>query len=176
VYLGFLLALPVFLLRGKRRAASPTGPFLAGACLAWFAFCADAAGGFFGLWDAPAALRFALGMGASVSLCPYVALLFHSTMGTGRRPGAIANGWALLWLGVSVAMVSVLNLAPSIALLKTETLAAGGGGLLLLWVAHAAILALLLGPRWRRAAFAVAPVTALAQVTLFSLLRSLSGL
>lgn len=176
VYVAMALVLPVFLLLGRRRAGAPTAGFLAVSCLVWLAFAADAVAGFLRIWDSPAVVRFAFGVTASGFLCPYVARLFHATVARRTRHGPIADGWAILWLLTLSAIFSALNLAPSRTLLVAETAAAVAGVFLLLWVAHAAVLVLILGISRLRAAVVVAPFTAAGQIAAFSLLRSLAGI
>lgn len=175
LYVGFAVGLGPMLLLGRRARGLPTRFFMGASFIAFAAFAADGAGGFFSLWQAAGAVRFATGMAAGVFLSPYVALLYHNTVGADEPSAPICGARTAVWMLIAVGVFFGLNGNPAKWLLVGEAYAAAAGVAMLLVVAHTAILVLALGRKRYTLARLAAPVTALGQLALFSALRSLAG-
>lgn len=176
MYTGFLIALVAFVVVGRRQRGAPRGAFVGLSCVAFAVFIGEGTAEFFGLWNGPGALRFAVGMLAGVFLAPYITVLFYDTVGQERDSPPVAGGRAAWGLLAVVAVLSAANIRPPRGLLVAESVTAAAGVISLLWVAHTAVLVLILDRRRRVAAGAVAVGTVAAQLALFSWLRSLTGM
>lgn len=175
MYAGLAWALAVFLIVGSKRGGIPTKGYMVASGVAFAAWAADGAGNFLGLWESGGAVRFGAGGLAGVFLAPYLAALFWGVLEGGeRRP--IAGVSSAVWMFAAVAAGAALNAGAWGGLLAAESYAAAAGVVLVLAVAHTAVLVLILGRGRLFAAVAAAPFTAGGQLAALAVLRNLIGI
>jgi uncharacterized membrane protein len=174
MYVAFAAALPVFLLRAKRRGGLPTIPFCVIASLALAAYVLDGAANTFRLADTPAALRFGYGALVGLFLSPLVASLAALTFDwdTTRRAAGIPA--ALVFIAASAAGAAA-NVRPLPLLIAAESWLAAVGAVALVALVHTALLTLILRPR-RIVAVSAALLTTTAQFALLAAVRRMLGI
>lgn len=173
IYAGFAVCLPLCLLALKTRGRAPTLFYHAAAAVSLGVFLADGAANTLGALDTPQALRFGTGALVGLFASPYLAFLLSTALEReGGRP--VASSFDALVLAVTAALMSTLNVRPAAWFLWLESWAAAGGLLLFLVVIHSVLIVVVFRRRAPVAA-GIALFTVVAQLAVFSILRSLTG-